>query len=229
MSEERPPHPDTTRQPSPARGEGTCHEGRKALGKLSNAGVLPGDTAFSGEGKDTQHMKRAGHLTKMSSLGARSKVVLGATTQPSPATTQPSPLVGEGGAIALGEGDTATPPKHRHRDIARKLRRTMTDAERKLWSLLRNRKLSSLKFRRQVPLGPYIADFLSFEPRCIIEADGSQHSADVWFASKGFRIVRFWNNEILTNPEGVLQRIVELTAVHLPNSSASTPIRIAHE
>ncbi len=95
----------------------------------------------------------------------------------------------------------------------------MTDAERKLWSLLRNRKLAGHKFRRQVPVGPYVADFLSFEARLIVEADGGQHAAatsdgqrDAWFAAQGYRILRFWNSDILANPDGVLARLTEQEA-----------------
>ena len=74
-------------------------------------------------------------------------------------------------------------PRARHqnratpnRDTARRLRKTMTDAERRLWSLLRSRKLAGCKFRRQVPVGPYIADFLSYSAHLIVEADGGQHA-----------------------------------------------------
>ena len=93
---------------------------------------------------------------------------------------------------------------------ARELRVTMTDAERRLWSALRGRRLQGYKFRRQHPIGPYIADFVCVEHRLVIEADGGQHAdnADdqrrtVWLQRRGWRVVRFWNNDILANPEGV--------------------------
>jgi very-short-patch-repair endonuclease len=104
---------------------------------------------------------------------------------------------------------------------ARGLRKDMTEAERKLWSILRNRRLVSLKFRRQVPIGPYVADFLSFDARLIVEADGSQHAEsardeerDSWLTAQGFRILRFWNSDILNNPDGVTARVMELAPEH---------------
>ena len=98
---------------------------------------------------------------------------------------QPSPLAGEGGASAPGEGESlhaearrtprATQRNEQAADV-RRLRKDMTEAERKLWSLLRNRKLAHLKFRRQVPVGPYVADFVCLEARLIVEAEGGQHA-----------------------------------------------------
>src|SRR5262245_14031426 len=94
---------------------------------------------------------------------------------------------------------------------ARALRRAMTDAERKLWFALRDRRLEGTKFRRQVPIGPYIADFVYFESRMVIEVDGGQHAdsahdakRDRWFEANRFRVLRFWNNDVLSNIEGVL-------------------------
>ena len=91
-------------------------------------------------------------------------------------------------------------------EFARKLRRTQTDAERKLWSILRSRQFSGFKFRRQQPIGPYIADFVCFETRLIIELDGDQHGSDQrsaydrarsrFLAKEGFCVVRFPNREI---------------------------------
>jgi very-short-patch-repair endonuclease len=109
---------------------------------------------------------------------------------------------------------------------ARELRRTLTDAERKLWHLLRSRQLSHVKFRRQVPLGPWIADFVSYEHKIVVEADGGQHvdserdkARDLDLAQRGFRVLRFWNNDILTNSNGVLERILE--AIETPPSPGS--------
>jgi len=97
--------------------------------------------------------------------------------------------------------------------LARDLRQQMTDAERFLWSRLRRRFLGA-KFRRQVPLGPFIVDFACMRSKLVIEVDGGQHlesSADAerdrWLAENGFRVVRFWNHEVLQNLEGVLERI----------------------
>jgi len=99
---------------------------------------------------------------------------------------------------------------------ARQLRRDMTETERKLWFLLRSRRLAHVKFRRQVPLGPWIADFVTFEHKLIVEADGSQHAEserdkarDADLATRGFRVLRFWNNDILARPEAVLEQILD--------------------
>ena len=100
------------------------------------------------------------------------------------------------------------------RDLARTLRRNATEAERIMWRLLRDRRLEGLKFRRQVPVGPYIADFASIEQRLIVELDGGQHAEsasdvrrDGFLAANGWRVVRFWNNEVMRNREGVLESI----------------------
>ncbi|MEL7680868.1 endonuclease domain-containing protein [Citromicrobium bathyomarinum] len=93
---------------------------------------------------------------------------------------------------------------------ARALRKASTDAEALLWSHLRNRQFRNLKFRRQVPLGHYIVDFYCHEFQLVIELDGGQHSEEVdrsrtqWLEGEGYRVVRFWNNEVLDNTDGVL-------------------------
>ena len=96
----------------------------------------------------------------------------------------------------------------------KQLRTSMTDAERKLWRGLRSRSIGP-KFRRQVPLGPYVVDFVCFEPKTIVEVDGSQHLdskkdivRDRYFAERGYRVLRFWNNDVLRNLNGVLTAIV---------------------
>src|SRR5713101_7206306 len=103
-----------------------------------------------------------------------------------PRTLEPSPLAGEGAerrSREAGEGEPRTP-----RARARALRSRMTDAERKVWYALRDRRFAKVKFRRQVPIGPYIADFLCYEARLVIEVDGGQHvesasdaRRDQWF------------------------------------------------
>ena len=100
---------------------------------------------------------------------------------------------------------------------ARDLRRRQTDAERVLWAYLRSKRMHGLKFRRQQPLGPYVVDFVSFERRLVVEVDGGHHSepevraADTertqWLERNGFRVLRFWNNEVLGNLEGVWEQI----------------------
>jgi very-short-patch-repair endonuclease len=100
---------------------------------------------------------------------------------------------------------------------ARKLRRNQTDAELKLWLQLRNRRLGGLKFRRQVLIAGYIADFLCEEAKLIIEVDGGQHAESerdpirtAEINAAGFEVLRFWNNDVFQNIEGVLQRILEV-------------------
>jgi very-short-patch-repair endonuclease len=93
---------------------------------------------------------------------------------------------------------------------ARRLRQNATDAEQLLWQHLRSRQLNGLKFRRQATVGPYIADFLCVEARIVVEADGGQHSEvkdsarTQFLQSRGFRVLRFWNHDILENVDGVL-------------------------
>ena len=103
--------------------------------------------------------------------------------------------------------------------IARRLRRDMTDAERKLWYRLRNRQVLNCKFVRQLPVGPFVADFACRERDLIVELDGGQHGtaegalADARrtavLAEHGYRVVRFWNTDVLSNIDGVLQMIAE--------------------
>ena len=100
----------------------------------------------------------------------------------------------------------------------RDLRKSQTDAERKLWNVLKNRQMSGLKFRRQFSVGSYILDFYCPEKRLCIELDGGQHATNVdydkqrteYLAGNSIRVVRFWNNDVLTNVEGVAQMIATL-------------------
>jgi very-short-patch-repair endonuclease len=99
---------------------------------------------------------------------------------------------------------------------ARELRNNATDTGRMLWQVLRDKQLG-WRFRMQFVLGPYIVDFACPEARLIIEADGGQHAEpgehdrrDAFLEDKGWRILRFWNNEITGNRDGVARRIVEL-------------------
>ena len=99
-------------------------------------------------------------------------------------------------------------------ELARQLRRNQTDAEKILWKHLRARQFCGLKFRRQYPIGNYIVDFVCLEKSIIIEVDGGQHSEnekdkerDKWLKEEGFMVLRFWNNEVMKNIEGVLEKI----------------------
>ncbi len=103
------------------------------------------------------------------------------------------------------------------RTHAKQLRTQSTEAEKALWRLLRDRRLSGAKFRRQLPIGPWIADFVSFKHHLIIEADGSQHiqsvrdhRRDADLSERGFHVLRFWNNDILGKPQSVLEAIFSL-------------------
>ena len=97
---------------------------------------------------------------------------------------------------------------------ARELRRDSTPAERLLWSHLSNRQLGGLKFRRQTTVGPYVVDFLCVDAGLVVEADGGQHdtaidaSRTAFLTARGLRVLRFWNNDIIDNVEGVLETIL---------------------
>jgi len=107
---------------------------------------------------------------------------------------------------------------------ARRLRRDMTDAERRLWQGLRQWSEGRAHFRRQATIGPYFVDFACHTNRLVIELDGGQHghgpqaSRDAFLRANGYRILRFWNHDVLTNAEGVLTVIA--TAM---DASADTP------
>src|SRR5688500_9506610 len=100
---------------------------------------------------------------------------------------------------------------------ARKLRNDPTDAEKRLWTYLRARRTSASHFRRQVPIGAYVVDFCCHGEKLIIEVDGGQHGLanealrdsqrTKWLESRGYRVLRFWNNEILQNFDGVAETI----------------------
>jgi very-short-patch-repair endonuclease len=102
----------------------------------------------------------------------------------------------------------------------------MTDAETRLWSWVRAHRLDGLSFRRQVPVGSFILDFVCHDRMLVIEVDGGQHAElkrdverDRWLASKGYRVLRFWNSDVLRNREGVLQTILNAAreVTPLPN------------
>jgi very-short-patch-repair endonuclease len=103
------------------------------------------------------------------------------------------------------------------RAYARDLRSRMTDAEALLWMLLRNRRIAGAKFRRQHPEGRYILDFYCDEKKLGIELDGGQHGEaveydyqwDGWLRTQGIRILRFWNNQMLTETEAVMEVIYQ--------------------
>ncbi len=100
---------------------------------------------------------------------------------------------------------------------AKRLRSNPTDAEQRLWSRLRRRQIDGFRFRRQVPIDHYVVDFACLEARLIIEVDGGQHAMNEqrdatrtrWLEANDFRVLRFWNNDVLANTEGVIERIRE--------------------
>ncbi len=134
-----------------------------------------------------------------------------------------------------GEGRNAVVEKQGPRTgLARKLRREETDAERKLWSRIRDRQFHGLKFRRQVPVCGYVADFLCHEVKLIVELDGGQHAERGEEDARrtralneaGFLVLRFWNNDVLANTDGVLTAIAEelQAAERMDNGLAPHPV-----
>jgi len=128
----------------------------------------------------------------------------------------PSPFTGEGGARSRSEREGEGPAPTRKELLARArwMRAHPTDAEKRLWSLLRDRRLAAFKFKRQQIILPYIVDLVCFSERLIIEADGSQHAdnrndgrRDAYLRAQGFRLLRFWNNDVLGDSETVATAI----------------------
>ena len=108
-------------------------------------------------------------------------------------------------------------------EFARGMRSGPTDVEARLWMHLRAGRMQGLKWKRQVPMGPYILDFVCFAERLIVEVDGGQHNGalqderrDAWLRAQGFVVRRYWNNEVLCNLEGVLADILHHATPSLP-------------
>ena len=107
----------------------------------------------------------------------------------------------------------------------------MTDAERRLWRHLRNRELGGWKFKRQYPVGPYIVDFICVEKNLVIEVAGGQHAENekqdnqrsAYLNHMGYRVFRFWNNEVLKETEAVLEAIFAILADAKENSPSPQP------
>ena len=107
--------------------------------------------------------------------------------------------------------------------FARVLRSGMTEAEQLLWYHLRRRQLANQRFRRQVPIGTYVVDFCCLEMRLVVEVDGSQHmdskhdqKRDAWLSAAGYRVLRFWNHDVLCRTESVLAQILDVVATTCP-------------
>jgi very-short-patch-repair endonuclease len=122
------------------------------------------------------------------------------------------------------------------RERAKELRGRMTDAERRLWYRLRAHRLTGCKFKRQVPIGSYVVDFASLERKLIVEVDGGQHAdnaadqrRDAWLRANGYRVIRFWNHDVLRQTDSVLEEIVaavEMTATPLPARHSASTTRV---
>src|SRR5438552_11397847 len=122
---------------------------------------------------------------------------------------------------------------------ARRLRANPSEVEKRLWLRLRDHGLFGLKFRRQVSLGPFVADFVCADRGIIVELDGGQHSATedadrrrtAWLESRGWRVIRFWNNEVNENIDGVLQVIasacgIDVDGPHLGEGEVRSPLPV---
>ncbi|RED38699.1 very-short-patch-repair endonuclease [Rhodopseudomonas thermotolerans] len=122
----------------------------------------------------------------------------------------------------------ASPSQHRH---ARELRKKSTDVERLMWAALRDKQLNGFSFKRQVPIGPYIADFACHSVKLVVELDGGQHFSDdgeradaartAAIEARGFRVIRFNNAEVMSNRAGVLQSIADVLAARAPTPTLS--------
>ena len=110
---------------------------------------------------------------------------------------------------------------------SRRLRKELTDTERRLWSVLRGRQLGGLKFRRQHPIPPYVADFCCIERKLIVELDGSQHNVQTdgtrtrALQSQGWRIVRFWDHDVLLSSVAVAEAIWNIACKPYPHPNPS--------
>jgi very-short-patch-repair endonuclease len=148
----------------------------------------------------------------------------------------PSPLAGEGGARVLSEakgvgGRGGVPSYSDLLERAKHMRANPTDAERRLWSILRGKRLAGFKFRRQVVIDSYIADFVNFDHRLIVEADGSQHAdnryderRDAYLEREGFTVLRFWNSDALRDSSAVAETIWHaLQSPPLPSAASRLP------
>ena len=131
-----------------------------------------------------------------------------------------------GGGLGRGVQVPHSSVAHSQRSQAKTLRRRMTDAERKMWHATKAHRLAGVQFRRQVPLGPYIVDFVSHSARIVVEIDGGQHFSDQgrardklrdeWLISQGYRVLRFSNIEVLKNIDGVLKKLTDVVSDSTP-------------
>jgi very-short-patch-repair endonuclease len=139
-----------------------------------------------------------------------------------------SPIGGEGqgeGVVVKERTFEERIERAPRRTFAKRLRRNETDAERKFWWLVRGRQFAGMKFRRQYLIGPYIADFVCLEARLVVELDGGQHAEqmeydrkrDAFLASKGFRVIRIWNVDFLTNTDDAMDAVFRALSGDTPS------------
>jgi very-short-patch-repair endonuclease len=114
------------------------------------------------------------------------------------------------------------------RSFSKALRTNATEAEKRLWGVLRDRRFQGHKFRRQVPIGPFIVDFFCPVAKLVVELDGSQHAddptdarRDAWLSARGYRVLRIWNNELTRKRDGVLEAIWAMVSETSPHPGAA--------
>ena len=189
-------------------------------------------------GRLTQRSEEAPSVTRIpGKLIERGTTRQASESEPEPPRLYPPrpPKGGEGrgeGVPATSKrpaGKTRIPGKPLER--ARELRQRSTDSERRLWHWLRNRQIDGVKFRRQVPLGAYVVDFLAADHRLVVEIDGGQHASQqdydrrrtAWLEAQGYRVIRFWSNEVLANTEGVIAAIGAALKLRPPHPDPLPP------
>ena len=120
--------------------------------------------------------------------------------------------------------------RNKLQNIAKILRRRPTEAEKFMWRYLRSKQLEGLKFRRQEPIGNYVVDFVCYEKKIIVEIDGGQHCAERdgnrnrWLESQDFKILRFWNTEVLKNAQGVWE-VIRKNCLSCDSPSPAPPVK----
>jgi very-short-patch-repair endonuclease len=132
-------------------------------------------------------------------------------------TMKTLPLVEDPAELWRGRGREQGGGEKDLTGIARRLREHSTDTERHLWRHLRDRQIDGFKFRRQQRVGSYVVDFVNLEKKVVIELDGGQHALDPgdkirdeWLKAEGYKVLRFWDNQVFSNLEGVLETIREV-------------------
>ena len=172
----------------------------------------------------------------LSTLGAHRLSMLGVHGGAAPLPPRALASGGEGEGVGASVAEHEEEKFDRRVPRARRLRRDMTDAERKLWWHLRHLPIGHSHFRRQATIGPFFADFACHEQRLVIEVDGAQHNEpdhvisdeerSAYLRSQGYRILRFWNNDVLKNINSVMEAV--FTAMHQSEASPPPPLPPPH-